>query len=786
MRLKTLKIPLKHILNDQVIKTKLDTIIKRTNIITYNVYYFLRLYILELFTNEKDIPLIDCDFIMAIYKTITTKSQGPKNQNIVLMTKLENFYNSNYKVLFDNIIKYESKNLSCILIQEAKLIEINYKNNIIRNFSKYLIQYIKEEFGRKFKKSCVKIIKNKKVFDEKLYYSDLKKVKIDIVNDSFDCDIKYHKWIKKTKINILPIKQKDCDLHKDIELNYHKYLKYMLIMNGNLEKHELKLFQPLPIRTSVKDCHITLNTNALIDVFVKGDFIHESEYGIENVRKSEILKNVSKYQYNLWRRYFNLHKDIKLTDYSFNYEIKTDGKSVSLSFIHNDDIEKKQKTIQNKKNKKNINKAMYEGKTFAEKEKIKNTEKEAVKKQKIDSYNNYKKEQEKIKEPTIKKKTIKNFTYIEDFLKDKTNRLIMSKNLPILEKLKQEYEKQNIKKLPFNKKIYEINKIKKANNYNPNKNQNIVFIDPGKRTLLYMMSQDGLYYRYNNKRRLAETKRLKYNKLLLNKKKKLKINNKTIEYYENLLKDYKLKTQNIESFKKIIKLKLKIKNLIDSTKEGCEYNEYLKKHCLNTHINTIKHEDKIIKEIQNLYGKNAIMVIGDWSGDSHGIRYISTPSTALKNRFKKHFKTYLIDEFCTSKLNYKTEEENKKLKLKIKTHTSIKIKEFHSILTYKLRKSNEKGIPILECIDRDKNSVNNMKKIFQSLLDTGKRPKNYTYTEPKKPAETKEPLDLKNFSDPLVKSISSVRQKAIKPLKKTTETPIKVTINRKKNTIQDV
>jgi len=362
----------------------------------------------------------------------------------------------------------------------------------------------------------------------------------------------------------------------------------------------------------------------------------------------------------------------------------------------------------------------------------------------------------------------------------------MSKSLPILEKLKQEYEKQNIKKLPFNKKIYEINKIKKANNYNPNKNQNIVFIDPGKRTLLYMMSQDGLYYRYNNKRRLAETKRLKYNKLLLNKKKKLKINNKTIEYYENLLKDYKLKTQNIESFKKIIKLKLKIKNLIDSTKEGCEYNEYLKKHCLNTHINTIKHEDKIIKEIQNLYGKNAIMVIGDWSGDSHGIRYISTPSTALKNRFKKHFKTYLIDEFCTSKLNYKTEEENKKLKLKIKTHTSVKIKEFHSILTYKLRKSNEKGSQILECIDRDKNSVNNMKKIFQSLLDTGKRPKNYTYTEPKKPAETKEPLDLKNFSDPLVKSISSVRQKAIKPLKKTTETPIKVTINRKKNTIQDV
>ena len=37
--------------------------------------------------------------------------------------------------------------------------------------------------------------------------------------------------------------------------------------------------------------------------------------------------------------------------------------------------------------------------------------------------------------------------------------------------------------------------------------------------------------------------------------------------------------------------------------------------------------------------------------------------------------------------------------------------------------------------------------------------KKYTYTEPKKP------LDLKIFSDPPVKSISSVRHKAIKPLK---------------------
>ena len=46
------------------------------------------------------------------------------------------------------------------------------------------------------------------------------------------------------------------------------------------------------------------------------------------------------------------------------------------------------------------------------------------------------------------------------------------------------------------------------------------------------------------------------------------------------------------------------------------------------------------------------------------------------------------------------------------------MKEFNSIHIYKMSKSNEKEH--LFCINKDKNSVNNMRKIVKHILKTGK------------------------------------------------------------------
>ena len=557
MLLKSLKLPLKHILNNHIDYGPLYEVINRTNLITFNVYYFLRFYILDLFNNNKEIPKIDTNFIMAIFKTLTKKSQGPKNKNTILINELNKFHLDKLK----DIIIYESKNLSYILSQEAKQIEINYKNNIILNYIKYLRQYVNEHFKNDYKNDFIN--PENKIFDEKSYKKVLYQIKKDIIEDTYLSHNKYTKWIKNIKNDILPEKQEKCDLYKDIQLNYNKYLKYMLIMNKNLETKKYKLFQPLPIRKSLCDSHITINTHALIDIMIRSPI----NINCEILNKEKLFKNVSKYQYEIWENLFNINKNkkIKVKNYSFNYEIKTDGTSISLNYIHNNDISKKQEMVKLRAKKSRESKNIYKDKNFEEIKKIKLENENKKKLIEIDKYNKYKENKENKENEENEK-----FQYIENVLKIKNFRDEFKEKLDKLNKIKNNYNKR---KMPYNKIAEKIKEQIKNQNM---EEENIVYVDPGKRTLLCMMSENGIYYNYNTKRRLKETKRLKYNQLIKNKTKNTILNNKTLKDYENELSKFNAKSQNLEDFKKYMNLKIKLKLLINKTEEGKQYNNYLK------------------------------------------------------------------------------------------------------------------------------------------------------------------------------------------------------------------
>jgi len=65
----------------------------------------------------------------------------------------------------------------------------------------------------------------------------------------------------------------------------------MIYMNSVLEKQGHRLFQPIPLRTSIVPKHITLNTSCLVGLFftsiTKGNAI---------IKKSELIKNVTTHQ----------------------------------------------------------------------------------------------------------------------------------------------------------------------------------------------------------------------------------------------------------------------------------------------------------------------------------------------------------------------------------------------------------------------------------------------------------------------------------------------------------
>ena len=135
--------------------------------------------------------------------------------------------------------------------------------------------------------------------------------------------------------------------------------------------------------------------------------------------------------------------------------------------------------------------------------------------------------------------------------------------------------------------------------------------------------------------------------------------------------------------------------------------------------------------IENKFGKDSIIIMGDWSIGKQMRNFISTPNIGLKRKLKENFRVYNIDEYNTSCINNKTEEKMENLKVndwyikKMKKDVNIsmflnKKRELHSVLTFKME-NNRKG-----CINRYKNACLNMRKIFNYYIETGKRPEIYS------------------------------------------------------------
>ena len=313
----------------------------------------------------------------------------------------------------------------------------------------------------------------------------------------------------------------------------------------------------------------------------------------------------------------------------------------------------------------------------------------------------------------------------------------------------------------------------------------VVFCDPGKRSPLYLMGSNNVwkmnrdimtyfgvsnynglrqyknknnlkeianhkFLNYTTKTRLRFTKRIKYGKLIekwkscdpnnnqtivVNKMvysilSKSNIHDKSLEWFTKNVKDLevKLAKRNSKScdhtdFLKYVRLKLdllrKIKLQYDT--------QYLEKLNWFSYLNKLKHENQLIRKIKNEFGLYAKIIMGDWSNKGR-LKFISTPNLSLKRKLKEHFKVYDIDEYRTSCIHYKTNVNCDHMSVKINSsedsvnQTKVS-KQLHAVLTYKIVNEEVAGKGTLSgCINRDKNSVLNMERIFRNLLSNKSRP----------------------------------------------------------------
>ncbi len=147
-------------------------------------------------------------------------------------------------------------------------------------------------------------------------------------------------------------------------------------------------------------------------------------------------------------------------------------------------------------------------------------------------------------------------------------------------------------------------------------------------------------------------------------------------------------------------------------------------------LNRKKTETKIIREIKKIFGRDTTILIGDWGAKSAQKGNLSTPNIGLKRKLGKQITVYNLDEYKTSKLNYKSEEECDNLYLPDKNKT---IRKIHSVLTYKMENAQ------IGCMNRDKNAVNNMIKIVKYYFEHKKRPEKYSRSDITKDSNPKKP-----------------------------------------------
>jgi hypothetical protein len=216
-----------------------------------------------------------------------------------------------------------------------------------------------------------------------------------------------------------------------------------------------------------------------------------------------------------------------------------------------------------------------------------------------------------------------------------------------------------------------------------------------------------------------ETRNKKYNKIIDKVNKETFIDDKSIKDLEITLSNLNSKSCNYEKFKLYCIEKNKINNQLYTHYEK----SFFRKFKLNAFTNTQKSESKMIKNFENKYGKpnKTILVVGDYDkGDNNMKGKEPTICKKFRRIFRNAgYKTYLVNEFRTSKLCNCCNEEIEKFlekpskKPKRKGETDL----CHGILRCQSIKHKSEIFH-----NRDKNAVQNMLKIVKSIFNTGKRP----------------------------------------------------------------
>jgi hypothetical protein len=195
------------------------------------------------------------------------------------------------------------------------------ETNIKEHFKQYVSRYVRESLRH----MRPEMLKDK--LGTRTLNAHIRSVNKDFMEGTLTSPDHYHPWITNVRSSIVPPLDQSYGSHyQQVCYNPQVYLKYMIYINLELERLGAKLFQCLPLRTSIIPKYIRIDTSSLMELFVHRD--------------SKVLSALKQYPSDVWN-HFSDEKWFKWKGYTFNHEILTDGYAVSYVMSRNDIMDKK-------------------------------------------------------------------------------------------------------------------------------------------------------------------------------------------------------------------------------------------------------------------------------------------------------------------------------------------------------------------------------------------------------------------------------------------------------------
>lgn len=315
MTTRTIKCKLKTILdeNNQMFED-IQLAVTEVSIIMTHVYQFIKLWMLEHYHNQYELPVLTEDLLLKIVQVLAHKNLKKDDYDV----PVEDFYNNHYKHL--NVEKLQYKKTSVCVRSALKQIITSFENNIQFNYIKYIRRFlkIKTEFYEKKLSS-----KEKGIFrrERSKTLSLIMQGKFMELPERFAWFSEYHGIVIPSNFEI-----------EDLQVNPQCYLKYMIYLNLFFECHGKKTMQPFPQKKGFISNYVTFDSTAILHL---SNVLKTSEYN-SNIHENRGL---------IWGTHFEMKNKIfkHKGEYNFDYSMQTDGYACSLIFVDNKKAEQNEK-----------------------------------------------------------------------------------------------------------------------------------------------------------------------------------------------------------------------------------------------------------------------------------------------------------------------------------------------------------------------------------------------------------------------------------------------------------